>query len=110
FFLADEAYRQPRPLRGSAFLVESAVSWLASRPVVLDVPDRPAVAAGIRITEESRSEVRNFVIIYMPLAAVLLGAAIALRRLSTEGAPLDKKQRDKTPPKKKRRKRGEEAA
>ena len=85
YALADENWKQPRPLRGDAFFVENAISWLASRPAVLDVPERPAVAAGIRITEESRSEVRNYVLIYMPLAAALLGLAVALRRRSTEG-------------------------
>jgi hypothetical protein len=85
YALADENWKQPRPLRGDAFFVENAISWLASRPAVLDVPERPAVAAGIRITEESRSEVRNYVLLYMPLAAALLGLAVALRRRSTEG-------------------------
>ena len=85
FALADENWKQPRPLRGDAFFVENAISWLASRPAVLDVPERPAVAAGIRITEASRSEVRNYVLVYMPLAAALLGLAVALRRRSTEG-------------------------
>lgn len=86
FALADDNWKQPRPLRGDAFFVENAIAWLASRQAVLDVPERPAVAAGIRITEDSRSEVRNYVLLYMPLAAALLGLAVALRRRSTEGA------------------------
>jgi hypothetical protein len=86
FFLADVNWRQPRPVRGAAFFVESAISWLASRAKVLDVPDRPSVAAGIRITEASRSEVARYVLLYMPLAAALLGLAVGLRRRSTEAA------------------------
>ena len=39
------------------------------------------------MSEESRSEVRRYVLVYMPLAAFLVGLAIALRRRSTEGAP-----------------------
>jgi hypothetical protein len=86
YALADDNWKQARPLRGDAFFVENAIAWLALRQAVLDVPERPAVAAGIRITEASRSEVRNYVLIYMPLAAALLGIAVALRRRSTEGA------------------------
>ena len=47
------------PLRGSALLVENAISWLASKPQVLDVPDRTAVPAGIRITDDDRAAVRR---------------------------------------------------
>jgi len=86
FFLADVNWRQPRPVRGAAFFVESSISWLASRAKVLDVPDRPSVAAGIRITEDSRTEVSRYVLLYMPLAAALLGLAVGLRRRSTEAA------------------------
>ena len=32
FFLAEDNWRQPRPLHGAAFLVDSALSWLAARP------------------------------------------------------------------------------
>jgi hypothetical protein len=88
--LHSENWTQPRSLRGMAFLVENAISWLTAQPAVVDVPERPAVAAGIRITEESREQVRSYVLIYMPLAAALLGVAVALRRRSTEGAPLAK--------------------
>jgi hypothetical protein len=48
------------------------------------------VAAGIRINEDSRAEVRRYVLLFMPLAAALLGIAVALRRRSTEGAPRKK--------------------
>jgi hypothetical protein len=78
-------WNEPIAERGAAFFVESAISWLASRPAILDVPDKPAVSAAIRITEESRSEVGRYVLIYMPLAAALLGFAVGLRRRSTEG-------------------------
>jgi len=84
FLLADVNWRQPRTVRGAAFFVESTISWLASRAKILDVPDRPSVAAGIRITEGSRSEVARYVLLYMPLAAALLGLAVGLRRRSTE--------------------------
>jgi hypothetical protein len=85
--LAQPNWRAPIPWRGAAFFVENSISWLASKPQVLDIPARPSIAAGIKINEESRSEVRRYVLVYMPLAAFLVGLAIALRRRSTEGAP-----------------------
>ena len=88
--LAQPNWRAPVPWRGAAFLVENSISWLASKPQVLDIPARPSIAAGIKISEESRSEVRRYVLVYMPLAAFLVGLAIGLRRRSTEGAPRKK--------------------
>jgi hypothetical protein len=80
-------WQEPGSTRGAAILVENAISWLAAKPEVLDVPARPSVAAGIRITEESRGEVARYVLIYMPLAIILLAAAVAFWRRSTERKP-----------------------
>ena len=80
-------WRDPAPARGAAFLVESAISWLASKPAILDVPAKPSVAAGIRITEESRNEVRRYVLVFMPLTSILFGLGIGLWRRSTERKP-----------------------
>ncbi len=88
--LVRQNWEEPLNMRGAVFFVESAISWLASKPEILDVPERPLVSAGIRINEESRSEVRRYVLVFMPLAAALLGLAVALRRRSTEGAPRNK--------------------
>ena len=65
-------------------LVESAISWLAAKPQILDVPERPSVAAGIRITDESRTKVLWYVLVYMPLAVLLMAAAVWFWRRSTE--------------------------
>jgi hypothetical protein len=73
--------------RGSAMLVENAIAWASARPQVLDVPDRQMAPVGIRITQEARSEIRNYVLIYIPLAAVLLAAFVFFRRRSGERAP-----------------------
>jgi hypothetical protein len=87
FVLADENWRQPRPLHGAAFFVDSAVSWLAVRPSVVDVPDRAEVSAGIRVSEEGRDEVRRYVLLLMPAAATLLGVAVWAWRRSAENRP-----------------------
>ena len=78
-----QVWQEPA-LRPSAYFVESAISWLTSRPQVVDIPTKPAVMAGLRLTEESMKQVGNYVTLYIPLAAALVGSAVFLRRRSTE--------------------------
>ncbi len=85
--LTSPTFREPLPLRGAALFVESGISWLASKPQVLDVPDRAAVPAGIRITDDDRAAVRRYVVFMMPGTVAVLGIVIALWRRRTEGAP-----------------------
>jgi hypothetical protein len=87
YMLAEDNWRQARPLHGAAFFVDSALSWLAARPQVVDVPDRAEVPAGIRVTEEDRAEVERYVLVFMPLAALLLGATVWAWRRSSENKP-----------------------
>lgn len=87
--LSSPTFQEPLPLRGAALFVEGAISWLASKPQVLDVPDRTAVPAGIRITDDDRAAVRRYVIFMMPGTVAVLGVVIALWRRRTEGSDLD---------------------
>jgi hypothetical protein len=84
FALADDNWRQPRAMHGTAFLVENALSWLAARPVVVDVPPKPEVTALVRVSAEARDEVRRYVLVLMPLAALLLGVAVWAWRRAAE--------------------------
>jgi hypothetical protein len=93
FALAEDNWTQPRALHGTAFLVDSAVSWLAARASVVDVPDRAEVAAGIRVSEQGRDEVRRYVLLLMPLAASLLGIAVWAWRRSSEDKPYERARR-----------------
>jgi hypothetical protein len=67
-------------LRGTALFAESAVAWLASRPPILDIPQKPAFTAGLRVSDEWLQATFRYVVLYMPLAAMLLGVAVHLRR------------------------------
>jgi hypothetical protein len=78
-------WAEPPAERGAAFLVESAVSWLSARPIVLDIPDKPAGLAAIRISDDARTDIWRYVLLCVPGSAALLGIAVALRRRSTEG-------------------------
>jgi hypothetical protein len=89
FALLEDNWRQPRPLHGAAFFVDDALSWLAARPGIVDVPDKATVSAGVRISEEGRAEVRRYVLAFMPLAALLLGVAVWAWRRSSENKPYE---------------------
>jgi len=83
--------------RGNAVLVGNIISWVAARPPILDVPPKPTIAASLRITEESLSEVARYVLLFMPGAAILMALAVWLRRRSTE-KPAGKSPRRDDPP------------
>jgi len=97
FALAEDNWRQPRAAHGAAFLVDSALSWLVARPPVVDVPEKAEVAAGMRISEQGRDEVRRYVLFLMPLAGMLLGVAVWGWRRSSENTPYAPAGADKAP-------------
>jgi hypothetical protein len=86
-FFAPYNWQEPLGTRGAAVLVDNAISWLSARPAIVDVPEKAQVPAGIRISEGSRKEIRMYVLVYMPAAALLLALAVLLRRRSTERVP-----------------------
>ncbi|MFO0677829.1 MAG: GldG family protein [Polyangiaceae bacterium] len=85
--LAASSFASPWAVHGGATLVENAVAWLAAKPVMVDVPSRNSAAFAMRISSDSKSEIRTYVLVTMPLAIVLLGLAIFFRRRATEGRP-----------------------
>jgi hypothetical protein len=87
FILAEDNWRQPRPLHGAAFFVDSALSWLSARPAMVDVPDKAEIAAGMRVSPEGRTEVERYVLLLMPLAALLMGASVWAWRRAAENRP-----------------------
>ncbi len=74
-------------LRGNAMLTGNILSWVASRPPIVDVPAKVTPAATLRITEGSLSEIVRYVLVFMPGAALLLGVAMYLRRRAREDRP-----------------------
>jgi hypothetical protein len=108
YVIAQINWRAPGPWRGGAFFVENAIAWLAATPQILDVPARPTIAAGLKLTEDDKGAFRNYVLIYMPLAVTILGVAVALRRRRVEEPPAKPAPKPKKPapkPKKKPRER-----
>ncbi|HEY1958008.1 MAG TPA: GldG family protein [Polyangiaceae bacterium] len=78
-------FRAPLPWHGTAFLMGNAIAWLSAKPAILDIPDKPSVGAGLRMTTATEGEVRRYVLAYMPITGILLGILVAMRRRSTEG-------------------------
>jgi hypothetical protein len=72
-WVLEGANWQSEDLRGTAIFVESAVAWLTARPPILDIPEKPAFTAGL-------ARAFRYTVAYMPLAAMLIGFAVYLRR------------------------------
>jgi hypothetical protein len=85
YAFSASSFRAPLPWHGTAFLMGNAIAWLSAKPAVLDIPDKPSVGAGLRMTTATEGEVRRYVLAYMPIVGILLGVLVALRRRSTEG-------------------------
>lgn len=66
--------------RANAILIGNAVSWLASERAFLDIPPKEAYVAGLNMDEETMGGIFRYVVVYMPLATMLLGVAVHLRR------------------------------
>jgi hypothetical protein len=75
---------QKEELRANAAFVESSIGWLAARPALVHVPEKPAFTAGLRLSDDDLAAVLRYVVFFLPLASALLGAAVFLRRRNSE--------------------------
>jgi hypothetical protein len=75
---------QDASLYGNQRLIENVISWAAARPSILSVPQKPEREIGLSLSEESISEVRRYVLLYMPVSAGLIAAFVLLRRRNAE--------------------------
>ena len=80
YAFATSNFRAPLPWHGTAFLMGNAIAWLSAKPAVLDVPDKPSVGAGLRMSAEA--ERRS-----APLRAPLHADHRARARRARRGAP-----------------------
>ena len=79
----NRSYRDAA-LYGNRLFVENAVAWVAARPTLVSVPEKPPREIGLSLSQESLGEVLRYVLIYMPATAALLGAFVLLRRRALE--------------------------
>lgn len=76
-------WREPT-LLGNRQFMESALSWLAARPVIVSVPEKASVDVGINLSEDALGQVLRYVMIYMPGTAALLAGFVLYRRRAVE--------------------------
>jgi hypothetical protein len=67
-------------LLGARLLVENALAWVAARPAIVSVPQKPARTVGLSLTQESLGEILRYVLVYMPSTAALGGFVLLFRR------------------------------
>lgn len=84
-FFVGQNWRETLADRGAALFLDSAVSWLAAKPEVLDIPERQSLSLGVKMDEASIADVRRYVLVYMPLAIAVLGGTILYLRRKGEG-------------------------
>lgn len=82
----NAAYADPTPaMTFSRTLGLLWISWLGSRPPILDLPPKASVQVAMHLTEADISSIGRYVLLFMPAATALLGGAVWLRRRTTEG-------------------------
>lgn len=82
--LAQNRSFREAALYGNRLFVENALAWVAARPTLISVPEKPPREIGLALSEESLGEVLRYVLIYMPATAGLLGVFVLLRRRAIE--------------------------
>ncbi|MDX2054724.1 MAG: GldG family protein [Polyangiaceae bacterium] len=69
---------------GNKLLVESAISWLVARPHLVSVPEKAAHPSGLALSEAALSSLFRYVVLSLPISALLLGLAVLFRRKQIE--------------------------
>lgn len=77
-------WREPQ-LRGMATFVESAISWASSHRAFLDIPSKPTMTMGLRLSEDSVKSIRTYVFTLPVLASFAGIAAFLMRRRRAPG-------------------------
>lgn len=77
--LWSSTWQEPA-LVGTRRFVESAVSWLSADKPLVSVPEKPALAAGLALSEDGMQEVRQYVLLYLPLTMAAIGGLLVWGR------------------------------
>lgn len=75
----SSTWREPA-LLGTRRFVENALSWVSAEQPLVSVPDKAAQPAGLALTAAGMSEVRRYVLVYLPLSAALIGVLLMWQR------------------------------
>jgi hypothetical protein len=69
--------------RGTTLFTESALSWLAAAPMVLDIPAK-RTHAPLTVTNDLLRQVLLLLVCVVPLSMLLIGVAVRSRRAKTK--------------------------
>jgi len=73
---------QDASLAGTRRFVESTIAWVAARPTLVSLTEKPERQVDLRFTEQAMTEIARYVLLYMPGTALALAALVLLRRRS----------------------------
>jgi ABC-type uncharacterized transport system len=73
--------------RGTAVVVQNAIAWLSAKPQVLDLPNKSLVSVRYRFTAENAGAIRQYVVFYIPGAALCFALFLFAWRRSKEDMP-----------------------
>jgi len=65
---------------GTTLFVEGAITWLTEREAFLDIPDKPVITSGLKLTEDTLGSVFRFVVLLIPLLVLLPGIYVVYSR------------------------------
>lgn len=61
---------------GTTLFVEGAIAWLTEHEAFLDIPDKPVVTSGLKLTEDALSSIFRFVVVLIPLLVLIPGIVV----------------------------------
>ena len=67
---------QARATVTNAALTEAIVGWLTARRELVSIPSRPVQRANLLVSERDLRQIGLYVILFVPLAAALVGLAV----------------------------------
>lgn len=65
---------------GTTLFVEGAITWLTEHEAFLDIPDKPLVTSGLKLTEDAVGSIFRFVVLLIPLLVLAPGIYIVYTR------------------------------
>ncbi len=77
--LIGSNWRAPE-FQPNAALVEDAITWLTAREAFLDIPNKPAVTMGLRLSEDALRQTLYYVVLGIPAAVGVAGTLVFLKR------------------------------
>ncbi len=70
---------------GTTLFVEGAITWLTEHEAFLDIPDKPVVTSGLKLTEDALASILRFVVIVIPLIVLIPGIVVNYLRRRRPG-------------------------